>query len=217
MRVLVIEDEADLAAALQGALRDEGYACDVALDGRQGLFDAESWDYDLIVLDLMLPRVDGLSLLRRVRTARRTPVLVLTARDALADKVTLLDAGADDYLTKPFELEELLARARALIRRGAEEARPSIAIGELEIDLVARTVRRDGRLIALTPKEYALVEYLAVHRGRLVTRTELLEHLYDREEDTLSNVVDVYVSNVRKKLGSGFVRTRRGEGYVVDA
>jgi two-component system, OmpR family, response regulator len=217
MRVLIVEDEADLAEALQRAFREEGYACDVARDGREGLFDLESWDYDLVVLDLMLPGIDGRTLLKRLRARKRTPVLVLTARGAISEKVGLLDEGADDFLAKPFELEELLARARALIRRGAQEPRPTIEIDGLRIDLVAREVARAGSTVALTPKEYALVEYLALHRGRVITRSTIYEHLYDEREDTLSNVVDVYISNIRRKLGHDFVRTRRGEGYIVDA
>ncbi|MCZ6599102.1 MAG: response regulator transcription factor [Planctomycetota bacterium] len=217
MRVLVIEDEVDLASALQRALREEGYACDVAHDGRTGVLNVVSWDYDLVVLDLMLPGLGGLTVLHRLRDQKPTPVLVLTARDALADKVALLDAGADDYLTKPFELAELLARVRSLIRRAAHEPGPKLEVNGLEVDLVAREVTRDGIPVPLTPKEYALVEYLVLHRGEVITRTRIYEHLYDEHEDTLSNVVDVYVSNVRKKLGREFVRTRRGEGYIVDA
>jgi two-component system OmpR family response regulator len=217
MRVLIVEDEVDLASALQRALQEEGFACDVAHDGRTGLHDLESWSYDLLVLDLMLPELDGRALLLQLRRTQRTPVLVLTARDTLADKIDLFDEGADDYLTKPFELDELLARARALIRRGAQEPRPRLEIDGIEIDLVAREVRREGVRVPLTPKEFALVEYLALHRGELISRTRIYEHLYDEEEDTLSNVVDVYVSSIRRKLGREFVRTRRGEGYIVDA
>lgn len=217
MRILIVEDEADLASALQRALRGEGYACDVACDGHIGRHELASWDYDLVVLDLMLPGVDGRALLRELRTAKRTPVLVLTALDAITNKVELLDQGADDYVTKPFELEELLARVRALVRRGANEARPEIEVGELRVDLRAREVRRGDECLPLTPMEFSLVEYLVLHRGEVVARTTLYEHLYDAHEDTASNVLDVYVSNVRRKLGKEFVRTRRGEGYIVDA
>ncbi len=217
MRILIVEDEADLASALKRALEEEGYACDVARDGPEGLFRAKGWDYDLLVLDLMLPGLGGLDLLRALRGRRATPVLVLTARDAVRDKVALLDAGADDYLTKPFELDELLARVRSLIRRAAGEPRPVLEVGDVRLDLAARQVLCDGATVALTPKEYALFEYLTLHRGEVISRARLYEHLYDEREDTLSNVLDVYVSNIRKKLGRDLVRTRRGEGYVVDA
>jgi len=217
MRVLIVEDEVDLASALRSALEEAGFACDVAHDGDAGLNHVETWDYDALVLDLMLPGVDGRTILRRLRETKRTPVLVLTARDVVAEKVELLDAGADDYLTKPFELSELLSRLRALIRRSANEPRPTLEVGRLEIDTVARTVRRDGTTVPLSPKEYALVEYLALHRGEVVSRTMIYDHLYDEHEDTASNVVDVYVSNIRRKLGRDFVHTRRGEGYIVDA
>jgi two-component system OmpR family response regulator len=217
MRILILEDEPDLASALQRALREEGFACDVCRDGRSGLHELESWEYDLLVLDLMLPEIDGRTVLRRLRERKRTPVLVLTARDSTDDKVALLDAGADDYLTKPFQLDELLARVRALVRRSANEPSPSIELDDLRIDLVAREVRRKGQKVALSPKEYALLEYLALHRGSLVSRTTLYEHLYERDEDTASNVLDVYVAGLRRKLGRDLVRTRRGEGYVLDA
>jgi two-component system OmpR family response regulator len=221
VRVLIVEDEVDLATALRGAFEDEGFACDLAFDGAAGWRELEAVAYDLVVLDLMLPGLDGSALLARLRALpdegkARTPVLVLTARDLVGDKVALLDAGADDYLTKPFQLEELLARARALLRRGAGEARSVLELAGLEVDLAAREVRRGGAPVPLTPKEFGLVELLVLRRGRLVTRTEIHEHLWDREDETLSNVVDVYVSNVRRKLGRGFLRTRRGEGYIVD-
>jgi len=216
VRILIVEDEVDLAGALERALREEGYACDLALDGEEGRYRLSTVEYDLLVLDLMLPGIDGQSLLRWLRQRQATPVLVLTARDELERKVALLDEGADDYLTKPFALEELLARVRALIRRAAHEPAPAVEIDGLRIDLVAREVTRAGRRFALTPKEFALVEYMLLHRGELVTRTQLYEHLYDEREDTLSNVVDVYVSNIRRKLGRDFVRTRRGEGYILD-
>ncbi|HXG62335.1 MAG TPA: response regulator transcription factor [Planctomycetota bacterium] len=217
MRVLLVEDERDLAAALRRALEEESFAVDVAHDGESGLFNAESWPYDAVVLDLMLPRLDGRRLLARLRETKATPVLVLTARDAPAEKAALLNAGADDYVTKPFELGELVARLRALIRRAAGKPAPVLRIGAVEIDTASRTVRRGGRPVDLTPKEYALAEFLALHRGELVTRTMIYDHLYDENDDTLSNVVDVYVSNLRRKLGKDFVETRRGQGYIVDA
>src|SRR5262245_34726737 len=169
MRVLIIEDEADLADALQRALAEEGHAVDTALDGPTGLYKAQSWEYDVIVLDLMLPGLDGRSVLERLRQSKTTPVLVLTARDKVGDKVALLDLGADDYLTKPFALDELLARVRTLIRRGATDPRPALEIGDVRIDRVARVVKRNGAVVPLSAKEFSLVEFLAVHRGELVT------------------------------------------------
>ena len=217
MRILVVEDEPDLAAALKKALVEDGFACDVAGDGRSGLFNAQSWEYDAIVLDLMLPGIDGWEVLKQLRSKRTTPVLILTARDAMSDKLRGFNTGADDYLTKPFALEELLARLKALIRRSAGKPSPVIRLGAVQVDTGSRTVTRDGRDVPLAPKEYALVELLALNRGKLVTRTMIYDHIYDETDDSLSNVVDVYVSNIRKKLGAEFVETRRGMGYVIHA
>jgi two-component system OmpR family response regulator len=217
MRVLVVEDEPDLQAALVQALREEGYAVDAAADGTDGLFKATSWEYDAIVLDLMLPGLHGIDLLRKLRKVRRVPVLILTARDAVADRVVGLDSGADDYLIKPFALTELLARLRALIRRATGQADPILRLGEVVVDTVAKTVCRAGETVALTGREYALVELLALHRGRLVTRTQIYDHLFDEDDDTLSNLVEVHISNIRKKLGKDFILTRRGQGYMIDA
>lgn len=216
MRVLIIEDEADLLASLAKALREEGYAVDTAADGEDGLFKAQSCDYDSIVLDVMLPRLDGWQVLQRLRQSKKTPVLMLTARDATRDRVRGLDNGADDYLVKPFDLDELLARLRALIRRAAGQTRNVIEIGAIIIDTVARLVSREGQPVALTAREYALVEFLAVHRGEVVTRTALYEHLFDEDDSTLSNLLDVHVSNLRKKLGAEFISTRRGHGYCIE-
>lgn len=216
MRLLVVEDEPDLLCGLLRALRDEGYAVDTAADGPDGLFKARQVDYDAIILDVMLPGMDGWEVLRQVRQLKATPVLLLTARDRTADRVRGLDAGADDYLVKPFELPELLARVRALIRRASVEPRPCITIGSVCIDAAARRVTRGGEPVALTAREYALVEYLARHRGRVVTRTALYEHLFDENEDSASNLLDVHVSNVRKKLGHDFIATRRGHGYWIE-
>jgi two-component system OmpR family response regulator len=217
MRVLVVEDEVDLAKAVRQVLEEEGFAVDVAHDGESGLFNAESWAYDAVVLDLMLPRMDGWEILKRLRKARNAvPVLILTARDAVADKVKGLNNGADDYLTKPFSLDELLARLRALIRRSAEKPSPVIKLGDIEINTASRTVKKSGKAVTLTAKEYALLELFALHAGKLVTRTMIYDHIYDENDDSLSNVVDVYVSNLRRKLGADFVKTRRGEGYIVN-
>ena len=216
MRILVVEDEPDLLASLAQALREEGYAVDTAADGEEGLYKAESTDYDALVLDVMLPKLDGWELLRRLRGTKKTPVLMLTARDASRDRVRGLDNGADDYVVKPFDLPELLARLRALIRRSAREARAQIELGRVVLDTAARTVTRDGQPVALTAREYALVEYLALHRGDVVTRTMLYEHLFDENDNTLSNLLDVHVSNIRKKLGHDFIVTRRGHGYCIE-
>jgi two-component system OmpR family response regulator len=217
MRVLVVEDEPDLLRVLSQSLREEGYAVDEAADGRSGLFKAKVNDYDAVVLDLMLPGMDGFAVLRELRKEKRTPVLILTARDALGDRVKGLDSGADDYLTKPFELAELLARLRALIRRSAGEAVSVIEIGEVTVNTAARTVHKAGQLVNLTAREYSLVELLALHRGEVVTRTMIYDHLFDETDDSLSNLVDVHVANVRKKLGHNFIVTRRGQGYLIDA
>lgn len=217
MRVLVVEDEPELLAALARALREEGYAVDEAADGDEGLFKATSWAYDAIVLDLMLPKQTGWDVLARLRPERKTPVLILTARDTVNDRVRGLDGGADDYLVKPFQLAELLARVRALIRRAAGQSSAEIVLGDVVLDTRARTVLRGGEPIVLTAREYALVELLALHRGRLVSRTEIYEHLFDENEDTLSNLLEVHVSNIRKKLGKDFISTRRGQGYIIDA
>jgi two-component system OmpR family response regulator len=216
MRVLVVEDEADLLASLLRAVRDDGYAADGAADGPEGLYKAESCDYDAIILDIMLPGLDGWELLQRLRKIKKTPVLMLTARDAVRDRVRGLDTGADDYLVKPFDVDELLARLRALIRRSASLAEPRIEIGEVQIDTAARNVTRAGQPVTLTAREYALVEFLALHLGKVVTRTTLYEHLFDENDCTLSNLLDVHVSNIRKKLGHDFITTRRGHGYCVE-
>ncbi len=216
MRVLVVEDEPDLCRAVAQALRETGYAVDEALDGEEGLFKATGCEYDAVVLDLMLPKLDGWELLRKLRLTRKTPVLILTARDTVRDRVRGLDSGADDYLVKPFELQELQARVRALIRRAAGNAAVAIELGDIVVDTVARVVRQAGQLVPLTAREYALVELLAQHRGQLITRTMIYEHLFDETEDSLSNLVDVHVSNVRRKLGKDFITTRRGQGYLID-
>jgi two-component system OmpR family response regulator len=217
MRILVIEDEPDLLRGLARSLREEGYAVDTAEDGEAGLGKAQGINYDAVVLDAMLPLLDGWEVLRRLRMTRKTPVLMLTARDRTADRVRGLDAGADDYLVKPFDLPELLARLRALIRRSTSEARPVIEIGDVRVDLAARTISRGPHVLQLTAREYALVEYLALHRNEVVTRTTLYEHLFDENDDTLSNLLDVHVSNVRKKIGRDFIVTRRGHGYSIEA
>lgn len=220
MRLLLVEDHKPLARSLKQGLEEEGFAVDVAHDGEEGAYKGKTTPYDAIILDLMLPKVDGLSVLRQWRQAEvKCPVLVLTARDRLEDKVRGLDYGADDYMTKPFQLEELLARVRALVRRGHQVKDPVLRVHDLEINTAARTVRRGGKAIALTPREYALLEYLAFHRGKVVTRAMIWDHLYNEQEETTSNVVDVYIRYLRNKIDRGFdpplILTRWGEGYVL--
>ena len=216
MRILIVEDEPDLRSGLARALRDEGYAVDTAADGEDGLFKAESADYDAVVLDVMLPKLDGWEMLSRLRKTKKTPVLMLTARDQSRDRVKGLDTGADDYVVKPFDLAELFARLRALIRRGANQTTNVIEIRDVRIDTAARLVTHAGKSVELTAREYALVEFMARHRGEVVTRTQLYEHLFDENDSTLSNLLDVHVSNVRKKLGHEFIVTRRGHGYCIE-
>jgi two-component system OmpR family response regulator len=215
MRILLVEDEADLLTALAQSLRESGYAVDEASEGQTALVKALGTEYDAIVLDLMLPRTSGLHLLRELRKKRATPVLILTARGSAPDRVAGLDAGADDYMTKPFDLSELHARLRALIRRSAGQASPAIEVGDVLVDTAKRVVTKDGEMVALTPREYSLVELFTLNKGRLVSRTMIYEHLFEEDDDTLSNIVDVHVANVRKKLGRELIMTRRGEGYQV--
>ena len=217
MRILVVEDEALMLKSLAQALREEGYSVDTAPDGREGLYKAQTYDYDAIVLDVMLPHLDGWGVLEKLRAKKATPVLMLTARDANSDRVRGLDGGADDYLTKPFDLLELMARLRALIRRAAGQARPTIEIRDVRIDLRARTATLAGKPVALTAREYGILEYLALHRGEVVSRTTLFEHLFDENEDTLSNLLDVHVSSLRRKLGADLIATRRGLGFCIEA
>jgi len=220
MRVLIIEDYAPLRKAVCQGLQEAGFAVDAAADGEEGLWYARSNEYDVIILDLMLPRIDGLTILTRLRQAGSPAhVLILTARDTLADRVEGLNLGADDYLVKPFAFEELLARVHALVRRKYNAKDPLIRVGDLEIDTVARVVYRAGRQIDLTAREYALLEFLALRAGQVVSRTDVWEHLYDFHSSAESNVVDVYIGYLRKKIeraGSPrLIHTRRGQGYVL--
>lgn len=221
MRLLIVEDEPDLLNGLAKALREEHYAVDTALDGEDGLYKATEARYDALILDVMLPKLDGWKVLEKIRShkndeIRRTPVLMLTARDRTADRVRGLDTGADDYLVKPFDLTELLARLRALIRRSAGIAHPALKVGHISIDLRTREVRRGKELVSLTAREYSLLEYLATRQGEVVTRTTLYEHLFDETESSFSNLLDVHVSNLRKKLGADLITTRRGHGYCIE-
>jgi len=218
MRILVVEDERDFARTLARALEEEGFAVDVAGDGEEGLFLATEIAYAAIVLDLMLPRRDGWSVLDTLRRGgRQTPVLLLTARDTVDDRVRGLNLGADDYLVKPFALAELVARLRALIRRAAGEVAPVVAIGHVRVDTAARRVELAGLPVELTAREYAILELLVLRRGRLVTRAEIHEHIYGDAADVLSNTIDVHVASLRRKLGRDVIETRRGLGYRIDA
>ncbi|MBI4263927.1 MAG: response regulator transcription factor [Acidobacteria bacterium] len=218
MRVLVVEDEPALADTLDKALTEEDFAVDLARDGEEGLFKMTDVPYDAAVLDVMLPRRDGWSVLKAARLRGvHTPVLILTARDTVEDRVKGLNLGADDYLVKPFALAELVARLHALIRRAYGGDSPRMAIGDLVIDSAAKRVYRQGRVVELTAREFAVLEVLARSKGRLVTRAMLCEHLYNEDAEYVSNVVDVHIAALRRKLGSDVIRTRRGEGYIIDA
>jgi len=222
MRILVVEDEQKLAEVLGRGLEEHGYAVDVAHDGEVGLQMAELEPYDLLILDVMLPGLDGYTLCRRLRAGRRNvPVLMLTARDAVDDRVTGLDSGADDYLVKPFAFRELLARVRALLRRDGLSRDPILRVADIELDTVTHEVRRGGQPVQLTSKEYAILEYFVRNPNRVLTRTQIAEHIWDYNFVAMSNVVDVYVGYLRRKLGDHRVpqllHTIRGTGYQLKA
>jgi two-component system OmpR family response regulator len=220
LRILVVDDEAKLVRALRRGLEREGHAVDIAADGTDALARACDHDYDAVLLDVMLPGGDGVDVCRTLRARGRwVPVLMLTARDAVVDRIRGLDAGADDYLVKPFAFAELLARLRALLRRGARERPVRLRVEDVELDPAARTVTRAGRPVELSPKEFALLEFLMRHPGEVLNRRRILEHVWDYDYDGLSNVVDVYVGYLRRKLERPFdrplIRTARGVGYGV--
>ncbi len=222
MRLLVVEDYKPLQQSIVKGLREAGFAVDVTGDGKEGLWYAKSNEYDAIILDIMLPGLDGLSILKQLRKAgSKTQILILTAKDKLEDKVKGLDFGADDYLVKPFAFEELLARLRALTRRNYQQKRSCITIEGIKIDLNKRQVYKDGELVILTPREYALLEYLAMRAGEVVTRTDIWEHVYEFNSSAMSNVVDVYMGYLRKKLEREgkppLIHTIRGQGYMLGA
>jgi DNA-binding response OmpR family regulator len=220
MRILLVEDEPDAAQMLAKGLREQSYAVDVATDGETAVYQAGVNDYDLVILDVMLPLKDGFEVCRELRAEGLTfPILMLTARDAPPDRVVGLDMGADDYLTKPFDFHELLARLRALLRRGPALRPETVEVADLSIDMRARRVRRGARQIELTAKEYALLEYLARRAGEVVSRAEIAEHVWEENFDPFSNLIEVYVQRLRRKIDEGhtpkLLRTRRGEGYVL--
>jgi two-component system OmpR family response regulator len=218
MRILVVEDEPDLAEQLGHTLRETGYAVDIAHDGEEGQFLGETEPYDAVVLDLGLPLIDGVSVLENWRRKGRTmPVLILTARDRWSEKVAGFDAGADDYVTKPFQMEEMLARLRALIRRAAGLASPDIECGPVRVDTRNGRVTVKGAPVKLTAQEFKIVSYLAHHLGKVVSRTELTEHIYDQDFDRDSNTIEVFIGRLRKKLGAAVIETVRGLGYRMNA
>ena len=217
MRLLVVEDDRDLNRQLVKALTQAGYAVDTAFDGEEGQFLGETEPYDAVILDLGLPKIDGASVLEAWREAGRAmPVLVLTARDAWSDKVKSFDAGADDYVTKPFHIEEILARLRALVRRASGHASSDLVCGPVRVDTRSGRVLVNGEAVRLTSHEYRLMSYLMHHVGRIISRTELVEHLYDQDFDRDSNTIEVFVGRLRKKLGIDVIKTIRGLGYVLE-
>jgi DNA-binding response OmpR family regulator len=220
MRVLLVEDYLPLVEAVSEGLREAGFAVDVASDGNTGLWYATSNDYDVVILDLMLPGINGLTLLERLRKGGHSShVLILTAKDTTEDRVRGLNLGADDYLVKPFAFQELLARVRALVRRKYQAKNPTVTVEDLEIDTTSKTVRRGGRRVELSPREYALLELLAARAGEVVTRTDIWEHVYEFHSTAESNVVDVLIGHIRRKVdGPGLpklIHTRRGHGYLL--
>ena len=220
MRILIVEDEKKVAGFIKKGLEEETYAVDVAYDGEEGFHLGAMNQYDLIILDLMLPKMDGLEVLTRLRDKKvSTPILLLTAKDAVDDKVTGLNKGADDYLTKPFAFSELLARIRSLLRRGQVETQTELKVGDLTLDMVSHKVSREGEEIELTGKEYSLLEYFMRNEGKVLTRTMIAEHVWDYNFDTFTNVIDVYVNHLRKKIDKKYpaklLHTLRGVGYVM--
>jgi heavy metal response regulator len=221
VRILIVEDETKVASFIKRGLEEEHYAVDVAEDGKEAVELVDSYDYDLAILDIMLPELDGLSVLSHIRSVgKSTPVILLTAKDMVEDKVKGLDMGADDYLTKPFAFEELLARIRVLLRRGKPEESLKLSIADLVLDPVTHKVTRDGKKISLTTKEYSLLEYLLRNQGRVLTRTMISEHVWDIKHDTFTNVIDVYVNYLRNKIDKGYskklLHTIRGVGYKLE-
>ena len=222
MRILLVEDDPGVRRFVVKGLREQAYAVDTAANGEEALYHAEINEYDLIILDVMIPPPDGFEVCRKLRqSGKRVPILMLTARDAVEDRVTGLDRGADDYLTKPFEFRELLARLRALLRRSSELQPPRLVVGDLILDTAEQSASRSGHAISLTHKEYALLEYLVRNAGRVVNRSDIAEHVWDESFDPFSNLIEVYINRLRRKIdpdgSSALLQTRRGAGYILKA
>ena len=220
VKILIVEDEKDLAEIIKEGLEKQSFTVDICFDGEEGLFMAETYAYDAVILDIMLPGMDGLTLLSKLRAKKvRVPVLMLTARGTMADKVKGLDTGADDYLAKPFEFPELISRLKAIIRRSRGEASPVISIDDLTIDMNARSVKRNNKEIKLSSREYNILLHLALNKERVISRSSLVEHIYDIDFDLDSNIIDVYINYLRNKIDKGsskkLIHTVRGEGYMI--
>jgi two-component system, OmpR family, response regulator len=215
--VLLIEDEVELTKAIELAFRESEFTVDLAFDGQSGLSKALSFHYDAIVLDLMLPIMSGAQVLTALRKEKKTPVLILTARDSRTDKIDYLNLGADDYVTKPFDLDEFIARVRAIVRRSVNQPAPVIEVGDIHVNTASRCVTKHGQIVVLTAKEYAVLHLLLTHRGQVVTRNMIYDRVYGDKDDSFSNLVDVYVAKLRKKLGAELIETQRGAGYMIHA
>ncbi|MDA7917769.1 response regulator transcription factor [bacterium] len=217
MRVLVVEDQDDLREVVAETLREESFAVDESADGEEGLYKALNWDYDIVVLDVMMPVMDGWEVLEKLRREKQTPVLMLTALDQVRDKVKGLNHGADDYLAKPFDLTELVARVRAVMRRKGGDHRPEVTVGNVTINTTAKTLRLGDKEVEVTAREFAMAELMIKHRDEVVTRDFLYDHLFDENDESMSNMLDVYVYKLRQKFGKNFIKTRRGQGYIVES
>ena len=217
MRVLVVEDQDDLREVVAETLREESFAVDESADGEEGLYKALNWDYDIVVLDVMMPVIDGFEVLEKLRKEKQTPVLMLTALDQVRDKVKGLNYGADDYLAKPFDLKELVARVRAVMRRKGGDHRPEVTVDNVTINTTAKTLRLGNKEVEVTAREFAMAELMIKHCDEVVTRDFLYDHLFDENDESMSNMLDVYVYKLRQKLGKNFIKTRRGQGYIVES
>ena len=217
MRVLVVEDQDDLREVVVETLREESFAVDESADGEEGLYKALNWDYDIVVLDVMMPVMNGWEVLDGLRKEKQTPVLMLTALDQVCDKVKGLNHGAEDYLAKPFDLTELVARVRAVMRRKGGDHCPEVAVGKVTINTTAKTLRLGDKEVEVTAREFAMAELLIKHRDEVVTRDFLYDHLFDENDESMSNMLDVYVYKLRQKFGKNFIKTRRGQGYIVES